>query len=100
MKTDSKRAVHHTYSYFIPFPVSPVAQACKHSSEAVVVAHAQSQVETVILHTLFTTFTFYSQFFFWELADSRKHQHQNGVALYPNLIHSMHGRIQTNPLGS
>jgi hypothetical protein len=32
--------------------------------EAVVGAHAQSQVEAVILHTLFTTFTFYSQFFF------------------------------------
>jgi hypothetical protein len=31
--------------------------------EAVVGAHAQSQVEAVILHTRFTTFTFYSQFF-------------------------------------
>jgi hypothetical protein len=48
--------------------------------EAVVGAHAQSQVEAVILHTLFTTFTFYSQKKNWEHADSRKHQHQNGVA--------------------
>jgi hypothetical protein len=49
--------------------------------EAVVGAHAQSQVEAVILHTLFTTFKFFSQIFFYlELADSRKHQHQNGAA--------------------
>jgi hypothetical protein len=32
--------------------------------EAVVGAHAKSQVEAVILHTLFTTFTFYFHFFF------------------------------------
>jgi hypothetical protein len=43
-------------------------------------AHAQAQVEAVIMHPLFTTFTFYSHIFFWELANSRKHQLQNDVA--------------------
>jgi hypothetical protein len=85
--------VYNTYYYYYPIyttliiPISYPSQFPQwpklvSTPEAVVGAPAQSQMEAVILHTLFTTFTFYSQFFYFlELADSRKHQHQNGAAL-------------------
>jgi hypothetical protein len=49
--------------------------------EVVARANAQAQVEAAILHTLVSNLTLYSQKKKLELADSRNHQHQNGVAL-------------------
>jgi hypothetical protein len=70
--------VYNTYYYYyypiiyttLIIPISypsqfPQWHKLVSTPEAVVGAHAQSQMEAVILHTLFTTFTFYSQFFFW-----------------------------------
>jgi hypothetical protein len=70
--------VYNTYYYYpiyttLIIPISYPSQFSQwhklvSTPEAVVGAHAQSQVEAVILHTLFTTFKFYSQiFFFWSL---------------------------------
>jgi hypothetical protein len=60
---------HIIYTTLIIIPISYPSQFPRwhklvSTPEAVVGAHAQSQMEAVILHTLFTTFTFYSQFFF------------------------------------
>jgi hypothetical protein len=43
-------------------------------------AHAQVQVVAVKMHTLYPAFTFYPRIFFLQLAHSRKHHHENGVA--------------------
>jgi hypothetical protein len=67
--------VYNTYYYYpiiyttLIIPISypsqfPQWHKLVSTPEAVVGAHAQSLVEAVILNTLFTTFTFYSQFFF------------------------------------
>jgi hypothetical protein len=60
----------HTYYYYpiyttLIIPISypsqfPQWHKLASTPEAVVGAHAQSRMEVVILHTLFTTFTFYS----------------------------------------
>jgi hypothetical protein len=73
---------------------------CKHklvsSPEVVGGAHAQAQVEAVILHTLFTTFTFYSHFFFGSLPT---HANTNIKMVWPYITQSPATTTSTSEIG-